>query len=112
MFDFTDITIRNILDFCAAMIILVEFCKVALDLGSPFKELKKRVDQHDTFFRKDKDHLKKIDDKVGKIDDGVIVMGKALNELLRHVITGNDIDELKSQQKALNDYFYDDKIKD
>ena len=109
--DFTEITMRNVLDFCAAMIILFEFCKWVFNLGSPFTELKKRVDQHDLFFKKDKDHLKRIDDKVGRIDDGVVVMGKALNELLRHVITGNDIEELKTQQKALNDYFYDDKGK-
>lgn len=101
-----NITVKDIIDFCALMIIVFNFGKWLLTFGNPIIELKKRVDRHDDLFSKDKEHLEKIDGAMKKIDEGVTVLGKALNEMLRHEISGNDISELKAQQKALNDYFY------
>ena len=106
MIDLSRITFQDIVNFAAACIVLFEFGKWLISFGNPIVELKKRVDEHDDLFQNDKDHLDRIDDAVGRIDEGVIVLGKALNELLRHQITGNDVEALKDQQKKVNDYFY------
>lgn len=109
MIDLTKVTFQDIVNFAAACIVLFEFGKWLISFGNPIVELKKRIDAHDAKFRSDEDHLNSIDGAVGKIDEGVTVLGKALNELLRHEITGNDVEALKTQQTRLNDYFYGDK---
>ena len=107
--DLSQVTIKDVIDFFAVMIIVFNFGKWLLSFGNPIVELKKRIDRHDELFDKDKQHLDSIDTAITKIDDGVTVLGKAMNELLRHEISGNDINELKTQQKSLNDYFYGEK---
>ena len=106
MIDLTKITFQDVVNFAAACIVLFEFVKWLISFGNPIVELRKRVDKHDELFGKDKDHFDTVDEAVKRIDGGVIVLGKAMNELLRHEITGNDIDALKEQQKKMNDWFY------
>ena len=106
MIDLTKVTFQDIVNFAAACIVLFEFGKWLISFGNPIVELKKRVEEHDAMFKSDENHLDNIDGAVAKIDEGVTVLGKALNELLRHEISGNDVGALKEQQKKLNDYFY------
>lgn len=106
MLDLSKVTFQDIVNLAAACIVLFEFGKWLISFGNPIVELKKRVDEHDGMFKNDKSRLDNIDNAVGRIDEGVTVLGKALNEMLRHEITGNDVDALKEQQKRLNDYFY------
>lgn len=107
--DLSNVTVKDIIDLLAVLIIVFNFGKWLISFGNPIVELRKRIDGHDKLFSKDKDHLDRIDDAVNRIDEGVTVLGKALNELLRHEITGNDVEALKSQQTNLNDYFYGDR---
>lgn len=109
MIDLTKVTFQDIVNFAAACIVLFEFGKWLISFGNPIVEMKKRIDNHDAKFQSDENHLNSIDGAVSKIDEGVTVLGKALNELLRHEITGNDVEALKKQQTRLNDYFYGDK---
>lgn len=104
-----NITVRNIIDFFAICIIVFQFFKWIISFGNPFVELKKRVQTLESYMGKDKDHFDSIDAAIRKMDDGITVLGKAINEMLRHEITGNDIQALKEQQKEVNNYFYGDK---
>lgn len=101
-----NITVQNIIDFFAICIIVFTFFKWVISFGNPIVELKKRVDAHDKLFANDKAHLEKIDKGVSQIDEGMSVMGQALAEMMKHEITGNDIEALKGQQKRVNDYFF------
>lgn len=96
-----------IIKIAAGMIVLFEFGKWIVSFGDPIVELKKRVDAHDKLFSVDKGHLDRIDKAVTQIDEGVSIMGRAISEMMKHEITGNDIDALKSQQSKVNDYFFD-----
>lgn len=100
------ITWDTILKIGAGLIILFEFGKWIISFGNPIVELKRRVDAHDKLFANDKGHLEKIDKAVTQIDEGVSVLGRALSEMMKHEITGNDIEALKEQQKKVNDYFF------
>ena len=100
------ITWDTILKIGAGLIILFEFGKWIISFGNPIVELKKRVDAHDKLFANDKTHLEKIDKGVSRIDEGVSILGQALSEMIKHEITGNDIEALKTQQKRVNDYFF------
>lgn len=101
-----NISVQNIIDFFAVCIIVFTFFKWIISFGNPIVELKKRVDAHDKLFANDKSHLEKIDKGVSQIDEGMSVMGQALSEMMKHEITGNDIQALKDQQKKVNDYFF------
>ena len=103
------ITWDTILRLVAGLIVLFEFGKWIVSFGNPIVELKNRIDKHDTLLDNDKKHLEKIDKGLNKVDEGVATIGRAMNELLKHEITGNDIQELRQQQKLVNDYFYDAK---
>lgn len=97
----------TIIKVAAGMIVLFEFGKWIVSFGDPIVELKKRVDAHDKLFANDKGRLDRIDKAVTQIDEGVGIMGRAISEMMKHEITGNDIDALKSQQAKVNDYFFD-----
>ena len=103
------ITWDTLLRIGAGLIVLFEFGKWVISFGNPIVELKNRLDAHDKMLDNDKKHLEKIDKGLGKVDEGVAIIGRAMNELLKHEITGNDIQELRQQQKFVNDYFYDAK---
>ena len=99
----------TLLKIAAGLIVLFEFGKWIISFGNPIVELRKRVEVLENYLNNDKDHFTKIDQAIKEIDDGVVVLGKAINEMLKHEITGNDIDELKKHQRRVNDYFYGEK---
>ncbi len=104
---------ETLLKVVAGLIVFFEFGKWVISFGNPIvklretaEELKKRLDKHDELFANDKSHLEKIDSGVSQIDEGLSVLGRAISEMMKHEITGNDIEALKEQQKKVNDYFF------
>lgn len=106
------ITWDTLLKIGAGLIVLFEFGKWIVSFGNPIVELKKRVDAHDRLFANDKSHLDKVDKGIARIDEGVSILGRALSEMMKHEITGNDIQALREQQRRVNDYFYETKRSD
>lgn len=100
------ITIEQIIEFVAGAIILFQFGKWLVSFANPIVEIRKRVDKHDEFFANDKEKIDELTDKIDHLDDGLSVLGMALAELINHTVTGNDIDELKKQQKEITNFFY------
>lgn len=106
------VTWNTILQISAGLIVLFQVGKWLISFGNPFVELKNRVDKHDEFFSKDKEHLDKVDKSIQQIDEGLGVLGLALAEMISHEISGNDIEKLKQQQEKITTYFYGRKTKD
>lgn len=100
------ITVDQIIEFIAGAIILFQFGKWLISFANPIVEIRKRVDKHDEFFANDKEKIDELTDKIDHLDDGLSVLGMALAELINHTVTGNDIDELKKQQKEITNFFY------
>lgn len=100
------ITWDTILRIGAGLIILFEFGKWLVSFGDPIVELKRRLDTHDKMLTNDKAHLEKIDKGVDQIDEGIGVLGMAISEMMKHQITGNDIEALKEQQRKVDNYFF------
>lgn len=100
------ITVDHIIEFVAGAIILFQFGKWLVSFANPIVELRKRVDKHDEFFANDKEKIDELTEKIDHLDDGLSVLGMALAELINHTVTGNDIDELKRQQKEITNFFY------
>lgn len=102
----SNVTIKDLINLAAVCVIVFQFFKWIISFGNPIVEMKKRLDAHDKLFANDKTHLEKIDKGVSRIDEGVSILGQALSEMIKHEITGNDIEALKTQQKRVNDYFF------
>lgn len=103
----------TLLKIAAGLIVFFEFGKWVISFGNPIvklkeavEEIKRRLDRHDELFANDKSHLEKIDNGVSQIDEGLSVLGRAISEMMKHEISGDDIDALKEQQKYVNDYFF------
>lgn len=106
-------TWETLLKIVAGLIVFFEFGKWVISFGNPIVKLREAVDgletrlnRHDELFAKDKSHLEKIDNGVTQIDEGLSVLGRAISEMMKHEITGNDIEALKDQQRKVNDYFF------
>lgn len=104
-----EVTWDTLLKIAAGLIVLFELGKWLFTFWTPIAEIRNKLTEHDKLFSNDKAHLERIDKVLVKIDNGITVLGKAINELIKHVITGNDIQELRQQQRLVNDYFYDTK---
>ena len=100
------ITVDQIIEFVAGAIILFQFGKWLISFANPIVEIRKRVDKHDEFFANDKEKIDEVTEKIDHLDDGLSVLGMALAELINHTVTGNDIDELKKQQKEITKFFF------
>lgn len=100
------ITLDEILEFVAGAIILFQFGKWIVSFANPIVDLRKRLDKHDQFFANDKEKIEKLTDTINHTDEGLAIVGMALAELINHTVTGNDIDELKKQQKEIMNFFF------
>lgn len=105
------ITVDHIIEFVAGAIILFQFGKWVVSFANPIVDLRKRLDKHDTFFENDKEKIEELTETLNHTDDGLAVVGMALAELINHTVTGNDIDELKKQQKEITQFFFKEKRK-
>lgn len=68
---------------------------------NPIDDLKRRVEELE---RKNAEIYPKYDKKILEIESGNRVTQKALLELLKHSIDGNNIDGLKEAEKRLSDF--------
>ena len=68
---------------------------------NPVDDLKKRVDDLE---RKISDSYPRYDSKIEVNEDGNRVVQRAILELLKHSIDGNNIDGLKDAEKELSKY--------
>ena len=91
------ITWQTILAFCGGVAVIAGAVKIIWSTFSPLRELKKRVDKHDTILDKDNNRLKSI-------EDGQKVQCQALMCIMQHMIDGNDINNLKKVRNEINTY--------
>ena len=71
---------------------------------NPVDDLKKRVEDLE---RKIADSYPRYDKKIAEIEDGNRIVQKAIYELLKHSIDGNNIDGLKKAERDLHEYLFD-----
>lgn len=91
------ITWQTVLAFCGGVAVIAGAVKIVWNAFSPQRELKKRVDKHDTILDKDNNRLKSI-------EDGQKVQCQALMCIMQHMIDGNDINNLKKVRNEINTY--------
>lgn len=96
MAEFT-ISSTELLGLCSTIGIIWGTYKIYKEWKKPSDDLKKKVEQHDTFFANDK---KRID----SIDESNKILCKSMLVLINHEITGNGIDKMKQARDELQEY--------
>lgn len=102
-----EITIQTILALFGGITCIVGGVSAIAKLFSPFKELKKKVDDHDEKLGKDFERMEKFDSAVKQIEETDKVICKSLLVLMNHEITGNSVDKLKEQRDVLEQFLID-----
>lgn len=98
------ITLQTILAVFGAIAAVVAGVSAIAKMLSPFKELKAVVDKHETAL---KDFNKRFEQMERSINTQQLMQRevcKTLIVLLNHLITGNSVDKLKSQQEELQKF--------
>ena len=89
------LTILNILDRSA---IIKEKAE------SPHKEMAKKVEDLEHHVEEIEARLKNDNWRIEQLEDGVRVLLESMGALLSHSIDGNNMEEMKSAKKKLNEY--------
>lgn len=95
-----EITYNTILQIFGAIAVIGGGIKIIITAFSPYRELKEKV-------KKQSEKIKGVESALERIEESQRVQGKALMELLNHIITGNDIDKLKDRHDELVDHYID-----
>ena len=110
------VTFNTMLQLFGAIAVIGGGIKIIVSLFSPFRDLKTEMEKIMGFLAKDKERLDEGEDRMDnlgermdRIDEALSVLGLAVSEMINHQVTGNDAEELKKQQKKLNEYFYNKK---
>lgn len=72
--------------------------------GTPNKSQNKRLDDLETWKKEVDRRLSTGDDHFREIDNGNRVTQKAILALMKHAINGNDVNELRKAEEALEEY--------
>lgn len=89
-----EITFNTILQLFGAIAVLGGGIKIIVSALSPFRDLKERM-------KKVESRTQGVEQALNRIEDAQKLQGRALMELLNHIITGNDIEALKDRYDEL-----------
>lgn len=93
-----EITFNTVLQLFGAIAVLGGGIKIIVSAVSPYKELKERMKKAETT-------IKGAESSLNRIEESQKVQGRALMELLNHLITGNDIEALKERHDELVEHY-------
>jgi hypothetical protein len=90
-------TLQTILSIAGGLTILAGGIGVIVKMGDPYKKVKEKVDKHEQYLDNDNKRLVEIEK-----NDKIIC--QILLAMLNHMISGNDVDELKKERDELQEY--------
>lgn len=94
------ISVSDLLFICGALAAIWGAWKIVKEIKKPSSDLRKQVQEHEKKLEMDYQHLEEVDQYNR-------VICKSLLALIDHEITGNNINNLKSTKKELQDFLVD-----
>lgn len=98
------ITFQTVLAFFGAVAVIGGGIKLILEATTPFKQLHKRQNDMEAKLDNDNKRFKEIESNYKELKDTINQQNKLLIQIADHLITGNDVDELKRQRDKLLDH--------
>ena len=99
------ITVDTVLQFFGAVAVVGGGVKIIISAFSPYREMKEKLKKHDGLFDKDNKRINGIEESLERIEESQKLQGRAIMELLNHVITGNHMDKLEKRYGDLMDHY-------
>lgn len=99
-----EITIQTVLAFFGGITCVVAGVSAITKLFNPFKDLKRRINEHEQKLCNDNTRMDNIDGTMHEVEESNKIICKSLLVLLNHEITGNGVDKLKLQRDALEQF--------
>lgn len=100
-------TVNTILAFFGALICISGGVSVIVKMLSPFRKLKKQVEEHEDKLKDDFNKFKTMNDTIAEVEQSNKVILQSLVVIMNHEATGNGIDKLKKQKDVLEQYLID-----
>lgn len=101
------ITINTILAFFGVLVCISGGVSVIVKMLSPFRKLKKQVEEHEDKLKDDFNKFKAMNDTIAEVEQSNKVILQSLVVIMNHEATGNGIDKLKKQKDVLEQYLID-----
>lgn len=102
-----EITIQTVLVFFGGITCVVAGVSAITKLFNPFKDLKKRIDEHEKKLSNDHLRMNNMENTMCEVEESNKIICKSLLVLLNHEITGNGVDKLKAQRDVLEQFLID-----
>lgn len=99
------ITVDTVLQFFGAVAVIGGGVKIIISAFSPYRNMKERLKKHDELFEKDNKRIGGMEESLKRIEESQKLQGRALMELLNHVITGNHIEKLEKRYSDLFEHY-------
>ncbi len=96
------ITVDTVLQFFGAVAVIGGGVKIIVSAFSPYRNMKDKLKKHDELFDNDNKRINGMETSLKRIEESQTLQGRALMELLNHIITGNHVEKL---EKRYNDLF-------
>lgn len=101
------ITFQTLLAIFGAITAIVAGISAISKMFSPFKELKKQVNEHEQRLKRGDEKFDALEEMLVKQSNMQREICKTLLVMMNHEITGNGVDKLKSQQEELQRFLID-----
>lgn len=101
------ITFQTILAFFGAVAIIGGGLKIIIEMTSPFKIMKRRLDKDDIKLDSDYKRFESIEKNYKELRDTLNANSKLLIQIADHLITGNDVEKLKQKRDDLISHVMD-----
>ena len=101
------ITFNTILAIFGAITAVVAGVSAISKMFSPFKELKKKVDEHEESLKLGNRKFELLESQMNSQAKMQREICKSLIVIMNHEVTGNSIDKLKAQQEELQKFLID-----
>ena len=101
------ITFDTVLQFFGAIAVIGGGVKIIVSAFSPYRDMKQKLKNHDKQFEENNKRIDGIEGTLERIEESQRLQGKALMELLNHIITGNHIDKLEGRYNDLMKHYID-----
>lgn len=100
-------TVNTILAFFGALVCISGGVSVIIKMLSPFRKLKKQVEEHEDKLKDDFNKFKEMNDAIAEVEYSNKVILQSLVVIMNHEATGNGIEKLKKQKDKLEQYLID-----
>lgn len=100
--------IADVVFVCSTIVVIGGAIKVLLSvkkaLTKPLDDIKAKMDEYDSYFGRDKEHLGRIDDTLEELNESMHILIKSQKTVLSHMRDGNHTGEIREREEEIDNF--------